>query len=339
MRSDVERVIADLQKAKKLGQPRSRGRRNIMFDCPFHSPGKRQSTPSFGIEVNTGEWNCYNPGCGRKGPRIQILLSVLTGVPEEEANVLVPPTLGATKELRRRLGKDRDPLEGPPRLLAPWPKMKLIYDDADAKAYMAHRRIPPWVWDRLRLQYAHEPRIQSGFKKGPTIGGRRIVFPMVMGSTGIGFMARSIARDPLEKWRPISSTEEMFYDPLGFVAGGDTWPLVFLVEGEFSLAACVREGLPVICTLGSTVSAWKAAQLQRFDRIVPLFDADAAGRKGRDNLWHHHGAALKGRLVNVPDFPEGHDPASVPPGFGPGLLHYVGKVHKFSDRLKRALHV
>jgi DNA primase len=44
---------------------------NIMMSCPFHEDNK----PSFGINIDTGAWNCFS--CGRKGKNIKSLAKIL----------------------------------------------------------------------------------------------------------------------------------------------------------------------------------------------------------------------------------------------------------------------
>lgn len=50
---------------------------NIMMSCPFHE----DNNPSFGINVDTGSWNCFS--CGRKGRDIKSLAKELN-LPELE---------------------------------------------------------------------------------------------------------------------------------------------------------------------------------------------------------------------------------------------------------------
>ena len=131
-----------------------------------------------------------------------------------------------------RGGKASDD-DGPPRPMAPFPKM--VPDLAQPGGPGLHGQAGhprPCLGVPGPDVRTPDARLQADFRKGgPTMGGRRIIFPMSLGEGGgRGFMGRSVAKDPVEKWRPISATERLFYDPLGMLAGHRVHPLVFLVE-------------------------------------------------------------------------------------------------------------
>jgi DNA primase len=125
----------------------------------------------------------------------------------------------------------------------------------------------------------------------------------------------------------------MFYDPLGLLSNPTD---VVLVEGEFSLAACVREGLPTMGCFGSNLGPWRAAALQRFNSVLILFDGDKAGNEGRMLAFAEHGQLLKGKLRSF-KLPDGHDPASVPSGFGPTIRAKLTETVPFFDTLRGRL--
>lgn len=335
-RAAVEKVLDDLEKLGKLDRPRRRGRKNITFDCPFHSKGKRQETPSFGVEAETGEWNCFNPSCGRRGPTVQVLYAYLTGTAEAEVEAIFPQDFGATDDLRRKLSSGEDLS---PRPMAPYPATIDISDSPEARAYMERRRIPRAIWERLGLRYCPAERIRSSFDDNNTVGGRRIIFPIKLPGGRFGFMGRSIGEDRVPKWRPISNTFGVFYDPLGMldpspVMGNDC---AVLVEGEFDLAACVREGLPVISCLGARLGIERAPLLEKFNRVMLLFDGNKAGREGRARAVYECGRLLGHRLCWF-DIPEGYDPGSLPLNFGAAIKARLAHRPSFSDTLKGRLH-
>lgn len=333
-RTGVEKVLAELQKLGKIPAPRRSGRKNYIFDCPFHSKGQKQATPSFGVQVETGEWNCFNPTCGRKGPTIQALYSALTGIPEAEASVVFPTDLGATDDLRRRLGASPTALK--PVSMAPFPLVGLISDHAEAVAYMARRKIPDMVWNKMGIRYCAAPRMASAYDAKTTVGGRRIVFPIHFPDGGIGFMGRSIGKDQMPKWRPIENTDLFFYDPLRLL--GSNCREVVLVEGEFDVAACIREGLPAMGCFGARLGFERIHLLQQFDKIMLLFDGDGPGYDGVSASFANHGSVLKGKLFNFPT-PDGYDPAKLPVGFGSAVRAKLTEKISFADTLKGKLHV
>lgn len=304
-----------------------------MFDCPFHSKGKRQDTASFGVQVETGGWNCFNPECGRKGPSIQSLYARLTGTAEEQVETLFPKDLGATDDLRRRLTSSNP--QAAARALAPFPKVASIQDHEAARAYMRGRRIPESVWAKLGLGYCPDARMAGEYGTRTTMGGRRIVFPIRLPDGSMGFLGRSIGADPVSKWRPIENTGTFFYDPLGLIGSGAREAV--LIEGEFSLAACVRESLPPLGCFGSRIGRDRFHLLHQFDRIVTLFDGDKAGREGQRASFAEAPADLRRKLVAI-ELPEGHDPASLPAGFGNAVRAKLSHVTSFAETLKGRLH-
>jgi hypothetical protein len=330
----IAKILLDLQKLGKIDAPRKRTRKNLSFDCPFHSKGKRQETPSFGVHIETGEWNCFNPSCGRKGPSIQALFATLTGTAQAEVEAIFPVDMGATDDLRDRLsGKDKENLI--PRAMAPYPGVKLISDYPEAVAYMTKRKIPEWVWSKLGLRYCPSPRMSMGYKGNITVGGKRIVFPIYFNQGNIGFLGRSILPDPLPKWRPIENTATFFYDPLNLL--GSIQREVVLVEGEFDLAACVREGLPTMGCFGARIGEMRAHLLQQFDKIFIMFDGNQAGQAGIHRAMADHGRLLNGKLFPF-KIPEGYDPAELPLGFGASVRAKFNEKKSFSDTLKGKLH-
>lgn len=58
---DIEIDVLDYLQRKGLSRIRMNGR-NAMACCPFHD----DRDPSFGVNIDTGEYNCF--GCGVKGP-------------------------------------------------------------------------------------------------------------------------------------------------------------------------------------------------------------------------------------------------------------------------------
>jgi len=333
MSRTVELVIADLQRIGKLKAPRKRGRKNWNFDCPFHSPDQRQDTPSFGIRIETGQWNCFNPACGRKGPTIQALYAALTGVPEEEAQAVFPSDLGATDDLRARLNGKVDPHD--PQIMAPYPQTIAIRNSPEAVAYMKHRGIPEQVWDRLELAYAFDKRLAASLDGKTAMHGKRIIFPIVLPNGRRGFMGRSIHEDPVPKWRPIENTGTFFYDPLRLI--GSKAREVVLVEGEFDLAACVRENLPTMGSFGANIGADRIHLLEQFDRIVLFYDGDQAGRDGMKRAVAESRKVLGERLMTI-ECPWGYDPAKLPIGFGRTIDAHLKKKVSFLDTLKGRIH-
>ena len=336
MKSGIEKILLQLEKGGHIDAPRRQGDKNWTYDCPFHSKGVRQSSPSFGVHAETGQWNCFNPDCGRKGPSIQVLYAYLTGTPEEEAKAVFPSDAGATDDLRKMLLGSDDNKE--PRIMAPFPKAGLIREYPAAVEYMERRRIPEWVWLKMGALYAPEKQIIGTMDRRTTMGGRRIIFPIRLPNGQLGFMGRSIYRDEINKWRPIENTGTFFYDPLGLLSGEPTSRSVVLVEGEFDVAACIREGLPVIGCFGARIGNNRAHLLQRFDRILMFFDGDDAGFTGAKKSLKECKHTLGDRMIMY-CAPRDSDPGKLPNGFGPRILAKLNDKPSFLDTLKGKINV
>lgn len=334
-RAGISQVLADLQKLGKLGPMRRRGRYNHSFDCPFHSKGKRQSTPSFGVHVETGEWNCFNPTCARKGPSIQALYAALTGKPQDEVEAMFPADAGATDDIRAKLKAEPD--KDLPAPMAPFPRTVPIQSDAAAATYMASRRIPQKVWEAMGLSFAPAPRLAAGFTGSATFGGRRIIFPIELPGA-MGFMGRAIGPDRTAKWRPISNVGKLFYDPLGILKRPIPPQNVVLVEGEFDVAACIRESLDVLGCFRAGVGPEIAPVLQRFDRVMTMFDGDKAGWEATVAFQAAHGKMLRGRILTY-RLQQNADPAGLPIGFGQAVRAKFNEKVSFADSLRSRLHV
>lgn len=84
--------------------------------------------------------------------------------------------------------------------------------------------------------------------------------------------------------------------------------VVFLVEGMFDCISLSAIGLPVVATMGSTVSSAKAEQLKLFRKVIGIPDNDKVGRKALNRYDSRHGwkvpstatmLRIKGGIVNI----------------------------------------
>ena len=65
--------------------------------------------------------------------------------------------------------------------------------------------------------------------------------------------------------------------------------LVYLVEGMFDCISMSSIGLPVVATMGSTVSDAKAEQLKLFRKVICIPDNDKIGRRALNRYDRKHG--------------------------------------------------
>ncbi|MBS1704901.1 MAG: DNA primase [Armatimonadetes bacterium] len=93
-----------------------------------------------------------------------------------------------------------------------------------------------------------------------------------------------------------------------------------LVEGYLDVIACHRAGLQeAVASLGTSLTEEQAKMLKRWcDRVVVLYDRDAAGQKAAERASEL--LAAEGIHVSVCLMPEGQDPDSVLRSVGPAPL-------------------
>jgi hypothetical protein len=317
--SEVLNVIADLQKRGLLGDQRQRMGDNAQFDCPFHSPGRRQRTPSFGIRLAwapgkvEGQWHCFS--CHQGGRDIWTLWSKLTGETVETAKA----ELSATEVLIETVAQavvslDAD-IAAKTECLTDWPRTEPL--PPLAQDYLRSRNIPEAMWAELGLEWfggATMPPRRD--KEESSVRGNRLIIPLDWDGRRIGYSSRAVGYDTdLRYYRPVLNLNTVFYDPRHLVASGYRGR-VWVVEGEVDEWASLREGLPVMSSLGSALTRKQADILTGFKEVCFFYDGDKAGLEGVKRVAELFGGRLKWRAFWPP---QGQDPASMTPGWGAGL--------------------
>ena len=136
-------------------------------------------------------------------------------------------------------------------------------------------------------------------KESSSVKGNRIIIPVCWEGRRIGYSSRAVGYETdLKYYRPVSNMQTMLYDPAD-VLQGDT-SLVFVVEGEFDVLACLREGLPAVSSFGSGLTRHQAKILARFKQVVFLYDMDKAGIRGVARIEQLFGGMLHWRALWLP---------------------------------------
>lgn len=331
MSVEVESVLADLQERKLLGPTRIDGE-NRTFSCPKsenHGGRTWQKTPSFGVHMETGQFNCF--ACHFSGPNIWVLWQALTGESPElgrDALGVAPPT--PAEEIERSLAL----LEKPKALVecrTIWPRGVPINESPEATQYLLGRGIQKEMWEFLRLSWYAEqymPELPSEKR----VRGRRIIIPIQVAGKTLGYSSRSVDKDNDPKYfRPVTGIGSLLYDPFSRLSDKSI-TTIYLTEGEISEWAAEREGLPTVASFGSNLSEGQAMLLTRFKQVITLYDDDEAGTTGAAKAV----VAYQGR-VNLRPFwlPKGQDPASLKPGWGKVVAGMAEKPVKTVDDLDR----
>jgi hypothetical protein len=205
-----------------------------------------------------------------------------------------------------------------PELMTDYPAVVDIQASPEAMKYMNDRLIPESLW--CHTMYCPSPRMPENILSGTSVMGRRIILPFILPSGKLGYSGRAIDNNNTPKYyRPVSHVNHCVYNPAN-VGPGDTND-IWVVEGEFDVLACLREGIPAVSTFSANMSEHQAGFLSMFKRVIFLYDPDTAGRDGvKKALSKYHEYLKNYKVLWLP--PE-LDPGKMPLGFGGTLRQYV----------------
>lgn len=251
--------------------------------CPFHEDTK----PSFNLNLRTGQWHCH--ACGEKGNEVTFYAR-LRGVSNVEAARAIRAQVGG--------GTNVVPLRRPAAAAKPTAPAKImdpkLADEAHARLLKSKEPLK-WLKEARGLALETIKR----FRLGLTDKGDRVTIP-VFAEGGALLNLR------LYDWRHTS--DQKFLNSKGF-GTIRLWPAeslaadeVLLVEGEPDCLTACQLGYAGLTGTGGA-SNWKGewtAQLAG-KRVVILYDADAAGKEGREKVAQAlAGVAREVRLVDLP---------------------------------------
>ncbi len=335
-RTSIVQVVGEYVRLQR------RGTRMVGL-CPFHN----EKTPSFHVNDDRRSFHCF--GCGASGDVFRFLTQH-TGLSFPEAvrqmadrcGIEIEESSGVddAEQRRRRDARERyfratafarELWES--RLWTGGDKQGLEYlrgreiKEETARAFGIGYALPGWsdLVDAAERRGISGAELEmAGLAMERRGGGHydrfrhRVMFP-IMDLTGraVAFSGRTL--DPEERAKYINSPETAFYTKgrnlFGLAParkGIRERKAAVLVEGNFDVLAMHAAGINHVCApLGTALTADQARLLRRFtDRVVILFDGDAAGRE----------AARKALFVlleaEVPEvlfaaLPRGADPADL----------------------------
>lgn len=246
---------------------------NIMALCPFHD----DRTPSFGINLRKGVWNCFK--CG--GGTLLGLIAELTGnteawalnhvkgfvIEDTQREIDLTDIVDSWKEIDRQLVRHKP---------EPLPK----HVSAVGHPYLKRER---------RLGKETIKRFGLGYVKWGDYR-QRIIIPLrALNGQYIGFQARDVIND--EERYPDRKRMLNSYglDMLDFFYNMDRvffgWDWAVLVEGPFDVMRLDSYGIPTIGLLGSKLTKLRIDMLVAFfDEVYLMLDNDKTGRETTEEL-------------------------------------------------------
>ncbi len=341
--SAIDEVLSKVSIADVIGEVvrlQKRGGRLVGL-CPFHN----EKSPSFSVSPERGLYHCF--GCGASGNTVGFVMAHdgLT-FPEairrlaEKANVPLPEATDADDAAAARSRDDRARYDRVMTGARDYYQAELWSGRwPAAQEYLASRGVDRETSDRFGLGFA--PPGWSGLIDAlgtanvPTAwlaeagmvtskeGGsssydrfrNRVMFPIEnVGRRVLAFSGRTL--DPAEPAKYVNSPETAYYrkgnELYGLVAAAKairTGGAAVLVEGNFDVVSLHARGLTNVCAaLGTAMTEAQARLLKRFtERVVLLYDGDAAGRKAaRRALAMLQSAEMP--EVLLAELPDGSDP-------------------------------
>ncbi len=325
----MKELIADLLGRYLPGPFKSSGI-NLVCPCPFHKGGQEQH-PSFGISIESGEWNCY--ACHEFGG-LKRLLRML-GMSRESIDSelkTIGPELERAQALKNvqylNFNNGRDPFKAP-----------VVLEEAMLGIY-------DWMPVALQ-QKGFDPSLMQDMEIGFDKENNRITYPIrdiygnlagiSGGSTQPGafpkYKVYQGGRTEGSQWRPgdfgkwfdtkypgFRCENHMFlwnYDRVfprvSAIKSDDT---VYVVEGFKACLWMIQSGFKnTIAAMGSFLSEHQQRLLHRLGgRVVLCFDNDDAGRRATERVGRLLWKPLYARLdvLKYPDTDNNTQPDDYP---------------------------
>jgi DNA primase len=332
-RVDVVEIVGQHVQLKKAGA-------NYSGLCPFHT----EKSPSFTVSPSKQFYHCF--GCGAHGTALGFLIEHL-GLPFPQAVEDLARRVGlevprqapvVDPELRKRESDQRARLKDCLLQAARFYQRRLK-DSPQAIDYLKGRGLSGEIAVRYHLGYAPEAwqSLQSVFSDyqsrdlfdaGLVIDGEsdrrydrfrdRIMFP-ILSSRGevLGFGARTLGADEPKYLNspetPVFSKGFELYGVFEARQSIREARQIWVVEGYMDVVALAQHGLGhVVATLGTATTAQHLQQLLLLsDRVVFMFDGDAAGRRAAARAMETAlPFANEQNRIDFAFLPEEHDPDS-----------------------------
>lgn len=326
---DIVSFIGEFLTLKKAG-------RNFKANCPFHS----EKTPSFVVSPERQIWHCF--GCNRGGDCYSFLMQ-FEHVEFPEALRMLAKRTNVTLVSARfdsPITSKKEKIYKLNALASDFYHFLLTKHNVGKRAlmYLEKRGITERLIETFKIGFA--PGVGTALsayllkKKGNEVSelveaglaslrGRgvydffsgRIIFPLIDHRENVvGFSGRSIDASTFGP-KYINTRETLVYHKGEMFFGMSTAKeemkklnQAILVEGEFDVISCFREGITnVVAIKGTALTEQQVALLSRFvQKVTMCFDGDAAGQEALKRSLSV--LEPKGLTTTVIEIPNGKDP-------------------------------
>ena len=253
----------------------------MKIKCPFHS----DNSPSFSINLNTGEWKCWS-GCGGSKDLVDLVVKI-THVDKNQAR----------RDILNKLVADSRSLS---EILSP----SLVVPPKQEPVFYIRNKVPRYFLNRgFTLETAKNWQI--GYE--PDLKG--VAIPVKEEGRIVGLITRTITGLPM---RYVTSTGFIKSNYLfGIDHVSSTVKSIVLVEGPLNAIWLHQNGYSAVAIMGTDISKEQYYKLtKRFNEVILAFDNDlpleggfSPGKEATIKAIHK----LKGLTTYVLPLPEGKD--------------------------------
>ena len=282
--------------------------------CPLapylHKSGK-DSNPSFGINLESGLFNCFACESGSLEKLVQTLEMYATHTPYMQAKY----DFAAARQAIEGIDNDMSPLPE----YAEFPDKKYVFEEWPE--YFIEQ-FSPWNSTSLAIQYLAN-RVQPvdtviadkmELKWDSTY--QRIVCPYrTLSGKLAGARGRAIFKtSPMQHfdytWNEINNANIVWYNEQALELSVEHDRPIVVVEGQFDAMNVMRVYPYVVAGLTAKASLPKISKLQNVPGVLTMLDNDATGQAA----WHRYKKYLEGKVqLGRMDFgTEYKDPGAIP---------------------------
>ncbi len=296
------KVVWDMRKSNQ-------GKGDMWAPCPFH----QEKSASFHVDDRKGFYYCF--GCHAKGDAISFVKETenvgfmeAVEILAREAGMPMPARDPKAVEVADRRGKLAEVMEA---AIQHYRLMLRASAGAEARAYLARRRLSEAAQDRWHIGWAPEARaglvqalgakgiapdlvVEAGLAIKPDDGGApydrfrgRVIFP-IRDARGRAISLGGRSLDPNARAKYLNGPETALFDkgrslfnhgPAREAAGKGA--ALIVAEGYMDVIALVEAGFgAAVAPLGTAVTAEQLTMLWRIhDEPVIALDGDAAGMR------------------------------------------------------------
>lgn len=213
--------------------------------CPLHN----DSSPSFSINLNTGEWKCWSQ-CGGNSD-LAYLIAKLTEVSPDQAR----------RTLYLKVASD-------PRALSDILEPKTDFPRKQEPIFYIRNQIPKYFINRgftldtaKRWQIGYEPELKG------------VAIPVKEDGRLVGLVTRTLSGLPTKYVTSAGFIKSHYLFGIDHVDPSSTW--TFVVEGPLNAIWLNQYGYPAVAVMGVEISKEQQLKLsRRFSDLILAFDND-----------------------------------------------------------------